>query len=99
MSAGQRTFVARNENDAKKRFDHTYENAPSDELTEYDDDDYDDFSVDDDAGTTSAKSHKRIRGKQQQQQQQKRRKSKAHVTLSSAIGPKLRNLQIVRSSM
>ena len=96
MSAGQRAVFARNEeNEAKKRFDSNYENARSDELTEYADDEDYSVGMDDGAMTpTMTKNHKRIRGKQQQQQrQQKRHKLKA------TIGPKLQNLQLIRSTM
>lgn len=95
MSAGQRAVIARNEeNEAKKRFDQNYENARSDELTEYADDEDYSVSMDDGAMTaTMTKNHKRIRGKQQQQHQQKRHK------LKGTIGPKLQNLQLIRSTI
>lgn len=93
MSAGQRAVFARNEeNEGKKRLDQNYDNIRSDELTDYaDEEDY--FAGIDDTAMTStmAKNHKRIRGKQQQQQ--KRRKTKG------TIGPKLQNLQLIRSTL
>ena len=96
MSAGQRAVIARNEeNEAKKRFDQNYENVRSDELTEYADDEDYGISMDDGAMTaTMTKNHKRIRGKQQQQQHQQKRHK-----LKGTIGPKLQNLQLIRSTM
>ncbi|KAG5669815.1 hypothetical protein PVAND_000108 [Polypedilum vanderplanki] len=92
MSAGQRMNIARNENEARKRFDQNYENIRSEEqFTEYDDGDYDDYENVDDIGS---KNHKRIREKQE-----KLHKSRAHGPLTSTIGTKLQNLQIVRSNM
>lgn len=94
MSAGQRAVIARNEeNTAKKRFDQNYESNHSDEFAgEYDDGDYDVNMDDVTAGMT--KYHKRIRTKLNNYE--KRHKSK---TLSSTIGPKLQNLQLIRSTM
>jgi hypothetical protein len=100
MSAGQRAVIARNEEkEAKKRFDRNYENpSHSDEQQqqiEYADEE--DYDVEDDDGglATTTKSHKRIRGKYKNE---KRHKSKT-LPLSSTIGPKLQNLQLIRSSI
>lgn len=108
MSAGQRAVIARNEvQEAKKRFDHNYENphSHSDEQShhqqqqqqynDYEDEVEYDIDGDDDERTllTSTKSHKRIKGKYKSD---KRHKSK---TSSSTIGPKLQNLQLIRSSI
>lgn len=105
MSAGQRAVLARNEEkEAKKRFDQNYDNPPhSDEQQHFNDySDDGDYDMDDDeralVTTTTAKSYKRIRGKYKND---KRHKSKALAPLSfsSTIGPKLQNLQLLRSSM
>lgn len=102
MSAGQRTVIARNDaQDVKKRFDQNYENPHlhSDEqqqqFSDYEEEGDYEMVEDDDEGAfvTTAKSHKRIRGKFKND---KRHKSKAS---SSTIGAKLQNLQLIRSSM
>lgn len=103
MSAGQRAVLARNEDkEAKKRFDQNYDNPPhSDEQQHFNDySDDGDYDMDDDeralVTTTTEKSYKRIRGKYRSD---KRHKWKALAPLLSTIGPKLQNLQLVRSSI
>lgn len=105
MSAGQRAVIARNEeHEAKKRFDQNYENLHShpeeqqhnqqQQFIDYEDDE--DYAMDDNDErefVTTTKSHKRIRGKYKSD---KRHKSK---TSFSTIGPKLQNLQLIRSSI
>lgn len=106
MSAGQRAVLARNEEkEAKKRFDQNYDNPPhSDEQQHFNDysDDVDyDMEEDERAlvTTTTAKSNKRIRGKYKNDKRHKSKSLPSSTSLSSTIGPKLQNLQLVRSSM
>lgn len=103
MSTGQRTVLARNEEkEAIKRFDQNYDNPPHfDEQQHFNDySDDGDYDMDDDeralVAATTEKSYNRIRGKYKSD---KRHKSKALEPLSSTIGPKLQNLQLVRSSI
>lgn len=106
MSAGQRAVLARNEEkEAKKRFDQNYDNPPhSDEQQHFNDysDDVDyDMEEDERAlgTTTTAKSYKRIRGKYKNDKRHKSKSLSSSTSLSSTIGPKLQNLQLVRNSM
>lgn len=106
MSAGQRTVIARNEDkEVTKRFDQSYDNPHSDEQQHFNDyTDDGDYDIDDDerslVTTTTAKSSKRIRGKYKNEKRQKSKSLPSSSTsVSSTIGPKLQNMQRVRSSM
>lgn len=72
---------------------HHQFNDYEDEVGDYDIDNDDDERA---FVTTTSKSHKRIRGKYKSISD-KRHRSKA--SSSSTIGPKLQNLQLIRSSM
>lgn len=105
MSAGQRAVFARNEEkEVKKRFDQIYDNPPhSDEQPHFSDYDDSDYDMDDDeralVTSTTAKSIKRIRGKFKNDIRHKSKTLSSSTSLSSTIGPKLQNLQLVRSSI